>query len=63
MVPGNRAAPVSDFAIRDMGDYREPGYNFGRDTAHAVYIGGVRQIKPARQKSFGWNAPRTHRER
>jgi imidazolonepropionase len=34
---------LADFAIQDCDDYRELPYFFGRDTAHAVYIGGVRQ--------------------
>jgi len=35
---------LADFAIHDCGDYRELPYFFGRDTAHAVYVGGVRQV-------------------
>ena len=35
---------LADFAIHDCDDYRELPYFFGRDTARAVYIGGVRQI-------------------
>jgi imidazolonepropionase len=35
---------LADFAIHDCNDYREMPYFFGRDTAWAVYIGGVRQI-------------------
>jgi imidazolonepropionase len=35
--PGKRA----DFAIHDCADYRELPYFFGRETARAVYIGGV----------------------
>jgi imidazolonepropionase len=35
---------LADFAIHDCDDYRELPYFFGRDTAQAVYIGGVRQI-------------------
>jgi imidazolonepropionase len=31
----------ADFAIHDCADYRELPYFFGRDTARAVYIGGV----------------------
>jgi imidazolonepropionase len=31
----------ADFAIHDAADYRELPYFFGRDTARAVYIGGV----------------------
>jgi imidazolonepropionase len=38
------AGKLADFAIHDMGDWRELGYFFGRDTAYAVYVGGVRQI-------------------
>ena len=38
------AGKLADFAIHDCGDYRELPYFFGRDTARAVYIGGVRQI-------------------
>jgi imidazolonepropionase len=34
----------ADFAIHDCEDYRELPYFFGRDTAWAVYVGGVRQI-------------------
>jgi imidazolonepropionase len=34
---------LADFAIHDCDDYRELPYFFGRDTARAVYIGGVRQ--------------------
>jgi imidazolonepropionase len=30
----------ADFAIHDCDDYRELPYFFGRDTAHAVYVGG-----------------------
>jgi imidazolonepropionase len=32
---------LADFAIHDCADYRELPYFFGRDTARAVYIGGV----------------------
>lgn len=32
----------ADFAIHDCGDYREVPYFFGRETAHAVFIGGKR---------------------
>ncbi|HEY9141824.1 MAG TPA: imidazolonepropionase [Bryobacteraceae bacterium] len=38
------AGKLADFAIHDCEDYRELPYFFGRDTARAVYIGGVRQI-------------------
>ncbi len=38
------AGKLADFAIHDCEDYRELPYFFGRDTAQAVYIGGVRQI-------------------
>jgi imidazolonepropionase len=38
------AGKLADFAIHDCDDYRELPYFFGRDTARAVYIGGVRQI-------------------
>jgi imidazolonepropionase len=38
------AGKLADFAIHDFVDYCELGYFFGRDTAYAVYIGGVRQI-------------------
>ncbi len=31
----------ADFAIHDAADYRDLAYFFGRDTARAVYIGGV----------------------
>jgi imidazolonepropionase len=37
------AGKLADFAIHDLCDYRELPYFFGRDTARAVYIGGVRQ--------------------
>lgn len=37
------AGKLADFAIHDCDDYRELPYFFGRDTAQAVYIGGVRQ--------------------
>ncbi len=37
------AGKLADFAIHDCDDYRELPYFFGRDTARAVYIGGVRQ--------------------
>jgi imidazolonepropionase len=37
------AGKLADFAIHDRADYRELAYFFGRDTAWAVYIGGVRQ--------------------
>lgn len=33
---------LADFAIHDCGDYRELPYFFGRETARAVYVGGVR---------------------
>lgn len=36
--PGKHA----DFAIHECGDYRELPYFFGRETARAVYVGGVR---------------------
>ena len=32
---------LADFAIHDAGDYRELAYFFGRETARAVYVGGV----------------------
>jgi imidazolonepropionase len=35
---------LADLAIHDCCDYRELAYFFGRDTARAVYIGGVRQV-------------------
>jgi imidazolonepropionase len=35
---------LADFVIHDCDDYRELPYFFGRDSAHTVYIGGVRQI-------------------
>ncbi len=38
------AGKLADFAIHDCHDYRELPYFFGRDTARAVYIGGVRQV-------------------
>ncbi|MGB9458405.1 MAG: imidazolonepropionase [Bryobacteraceae bacterium] len=38
------AGKLADFVIHDCEDYRELPYFFGRDTARAVYIGGVRQI-------------------
>ena len=31
---------LADFAIHDCADYREIPYFFGRDPAHAVYLGG-----------------------
>ena len=31
---------LADFAIHDCDDYRELPYFFGRDSAHAVYLGG-----------------------
>jgi imidazolonepropionase len=37
------AGKLADFAIHDFADYRELAYFFGRETAWAVYIGGVRQ--------------------
>jgi imidazolonepropionase len=37
------AGKLADFAIHDCEDYRELAYFFGRDTAWAVCVGGVRQ--------------------
>ena len=37
------AGKFADFVVHDCDDYRELPYFFGRETAHAVYIGGVRQ--------------------
>jgi imidazolonepropionase len=33
---------LADFVIHDCSDYREIPYFFGRETARAVYVGGVR---------------------
>ena len=38
------AGKLADCVIHDCEDYRELPYFFGRDTAHAVFIHGVRQI-------------------
>jgi imidazolonepropionase len=35
---------LADFAIHDCEDYRELPYFFGRETARAVYIGGVKRL-------------------
>jgi imidazolonepropionase len=35
---------LADFAIHECDDYRELPYFFGRDPAHAVYIGGERVL-------------------
>jgi imidazolonepropionase len=35
---------LADFAIHDCEDYRELPYFFGRETALAVYIGGVKRL-------------------
>jgi imidazolonepropionase len=37
------AGKLADFVIHDCADYREIPYFFGRETARAVYIGGVLQ--------------------
>jgi len=36
------AGKCADFAIHDCADYRELSYFFGRDTALAVYVNGMR---------------------
>jgi imidazolonepropionase len=44
LVGSLEAGKLADFVVHDAGDYRELAYFFGRDTAQAVFIGGVRQI-------------------
>ncbi len=42
---------AADFAIHDCDDYRELPYFFGRDTAHAVYLGRPLRVSPKPLKS------------